>query len=118
MDATSLKSFLVIHTVLEPYVERNLAFMELSRCLNLSGLITRAMKLRGDDQEYLNSIAISQRYAKQVAGISDITSLRRVMIEIIAVGRGSMQGGPRAAIANIDAQSVNGSHRSNFKGGT
>ena len=93
-------------------------FRELSRCLALDTLIARALKVRGGNQEYLNSMATAERYAKMIEGMKTLEDLKRVFIELVAVGRESMQDGPRAAIASIVNDAIEKFNWTCFSGGT
>ena len=101
MDDESLNAFRECCAALSSFVERILNFRELPRCLAIGNLISRSLRVRGDSQEYLNSTATAERYAKMVYDMATLVGLGRFFIELVEVGRGSMQDGPRAAIANI-----------------
>ena len=63
-------------------------------------------------------MATSERYAKMVEETKSLADLKRVFIEPLAVGRESMQDGPRADIANIVTGAANAYDWQSFDGCT
>ena len=100
MGQANVESFLRTYNYLLSLTDANLIYQEVSRCIDVAKMVSRAEKYKICNDETLNARAEAPRYGNLIRDMQNIPTLKKVLIETLEVGRDAMNPGPRAIIAN------------------
>ena len=118
LDQAGMETFLRIHSFLKSLTDISQVYLECFRCLQLAKLIARAEKFKMGKDEDLNAKIEGGRIAALLEGMRKIHTLKKFLIEAIAVGREPMGAAPRAIIGNYLKKSADNYSFVDFSDGT
>lgn len=118
MEQAITESFLQTFPLLDSIADTNQAYLECFRCLDFVKLIERARKFKMGNGEDPNAKADGSRYSSLISGMRNMRSLKKLLVEMVAVGREITAPAPRAIIGSALEKAENAYEWPNFPDGT